>query len=65
MKLRWQVAEPLNRYAPRVVTAAAAVILLLFVALATAGTSDLLDAIGKGMKEAEFAVRGWFSGLKP
>lgn len=64
VKLRWRIAEPLHRHAPRVATATAAVLLLMFVMLATAGTNDLAEAFGKGLKQAEYTLRDWFSALR-
>jgi hypothetical protein len=64
IKLRWQMAERLSRNAPRIVTVVAAVLLLVFAMLTTAGTTDLFEVFGKGLKEAEYALRDWFSSLK-
>jgi hypothetical protein len=64
IKRRWRIADPLCRYAPRIATISAALLLLMFVMMATAETSNLADALGKGLKQAEYTLRDWFNNLK-
>jgi cytochrome b561 len=64
VKLRWRIAGPMHRHAPRVATAAAAVLLLMYVMTVTAGTSDWAEAFGKSLKQAEYTLRDWFNALR-
>jgi hypothetical protein len=64
VKRRWRIAGPMHRHAPRVATAAAAVLLLMFVMTATAGTSNLAEAFGKSLKQAEYTLREWVNALR-
>lgn len=62
-KLRWRIAQPLWRWAPRLATLAAALLLLMFAMMATEGTSDLAGICGKGLKQVEYSLKDWFSSL--
>jgi hypothetical protein len=64
VKRRWRIARPMHRNAARVATAAAALLLLMFVMTSIAGTSDVAEAFGKSLKQAEHTLRDWFNSLR-